>query len=74
MPGDGNCLFTAIAFGFVNHIQSGDNLVSEHLEALGIPSANLQDVHYILRELRKRMVQEWLNILSRLCQHYNRGT
>ena len=34
MPGDGNCLFTAIAFGLVNHIQSGDNLVSEHLEAL----------------------------------------
>ena len=60
VPGDGNCLFTAVSLGLIHCIQGGDNLVVERLTALGIPTANLQDMHYIQRELRERMVKEWL--------------
>ena len=59
VAGDGNCLFTSIAFGLVQRIQSGDNVATEILCGLGVPESNIQDINYIQNLLRVRMVDEW---------------
>ena len=56
VPGDGNCLFTSIAFSL---IQSGDTLTTECLLALGVPVDHTQDLNYIQKLLRVKMVEEW---------------
>ena len=59
VPGDGNCLFTSIAFSLVQRAQRGDTFTSEHLLALGVPANHIHDVNYVQKLLRVRMVEEW---------------
>ena len=59
VPGDGNCLFTSIAFSLIQKIQSGDTLTTECLLALGVAVDHIQDLNYIQKLLRVKMVEEW---------------
>lgn len=59
VPGDGNCLFTSVAFSLVQRAQKGDTFTSEYLLALGVPADYIHDVDYIQKLLRVRMVEEW---------------
>ena len=61
VPGDGNCLFTSIALGLIQRVQTGDESAIECLHTLGVSDENLQDVNYIQKLLRIRMVEEWNN-------------
>ena len=59
IPGDGNCLFTSVAFSLVQRIQGGDQSTRERLHALGVHEVHIQDINYIRDLLRVRMVEEW---------------
>ena len=59
IPGDGNCLFTSVAFSLVQRIQGGDTVTRDRLLTLGVPEAHIKDVSYIGKLLRVRMVDEW---------------
>ncbi len=58
-PGDGNCLFTSVAFSLVQNMQGGQTCIIERLLSLGIPQDHIQDVNYIQQLLRVRMAEEW---------------
>ena len=59
IPGDGNCLFTSVAFSLVQRIQSGDAYIIERLRDIGIHEIDMQDTNHIQKFLRIRMVEEW---------------
>ena len=54
--GDGNCLFRSVAF---HQIQQGHDAIKHHMISLGIPEEHLQNLEYIQRLLRTKMVEEW---------------
>ena len=57
--GDGNCLFRSVAFGLIHQMQQGDDAIKQHMISLGIPEEYLNDIEYIQRLLRTKMVEEW---------------
>lgn len=57
--GDGNCLFRSVAFGLIHQIQQGHDAIKDHMISLGIPEEHLQNLEYIQRLLRTKMVEEW---------------
>lgn len=59
IPGDGNCLFTSIAFVLIQRMQSGDRDIQGRMLALGIPQSSLYDINYLQKLLRVKMVEEW---------------
>ena len=59
VQGDGNCLFTSIAHSLVQRVKDGDHATTERLHLIGVPLYHFQDVNYIQRLLRIRMVEEW---------------
>lgn len=59
IPKDGNCLLTSIAFSLIQRIRSGDTFATECLLALGTPLDRIQDLNYIQKLLRVKMVGEW---------------
>ena len=64
IPGDGNCLFTSTAFSLVQLIQGGDAGIKAHMLLLGVPEMNLEDVEFLCKFLRLKMVEEWSNNLD----------
>ena len=59
IPGDGNCLFTSVAFSLVQRIQSADAFIIECLHDIGIHEIQIQDTNHIQKILRIRRVEEW---------------
>lgn len=56
--GDGNCLFTSVAYSLIERIRCGDETLRHSLICLGVPEGNLQDTN-VQRFLRIKMVDEW---------------
>ena len=54
-------MFTSIAFSLIQRIQSGDTLTTQCSLALGVPVDHIQDLNYIQKLLRLKMVEEWNN-------------
>ena len=62
--GDGSCLFTSVAHSLIQRVQSGDSAVHQILSRLGVSESHFDNITYIRRVLRERMVQEWNNNLE----------
>ena len=58
-PGDGNCLFTSIAFVLAHRIRGGDATIRAHLRLIGVSDTQLEDVEFLRSFLRVKMVEEW---------------
>ena len=63
--GDGKCLSTSIAHKLVQRVKHGDRATTERLHLIGVPLCHFQDVNYIQRLLRIRMVEQWNDNLTR---------
>ena len=62
MPGDGNCLFTAVAHNLVDRVKNNDEAVLCSLRRLGVlpTTKNELEVFSLAKLLRLLVVQEWL--------------
>ena len=62
MPGDGNCLFTAVAHNLVDRLKNNDEAVFCSLNRLGVLSNTPNElcVSFLANALRRLVVQEWL--------------
>ena len=59
VPGDGNCLFSAVSLGLIERLQNEDHKVVDVLTELGIPTCDF-NVTSISTNLRSLVVKEWL--------------
>ena len=60
VPGDENCLFTAIALAIFHHMQGTDQMLIQRLSTLGLPMEQMHDINSIDKLLRTCMVKEWI--------------
>lgn len=62
MPGDGNCLFTAVGHNLVDRVKYNDEAVHCSLKRLGVLSNTQNEliVSSLAKVLRLLAVQEWL--------------
>ena len=60
VQGDGNCMsFYIHSTQPSARVKDGDRATTERLHLIGVPLCHFQDVNYIQRLLRIRMVEEW---------------
>ena len=57
--GNGDCLFRSLAYCLIYRMQQGDVAIKQQLVRIGVPEEHLNNLEYIQRLLRKRMVEEW---------------
>lgn len=57
--GDGDCLFRSLAYCLIYRMQRGDVAIKQQLIRIGVPEEHLNNLEYIQRLLRKKMVEEW---------------
>lgn len=60
VPGDGNCLFTAVGLVIIQCIQSGEETIRHRLSSLGRTADKLYDTDTITTALQTNMVREWM--------------
>lgn len=69
VPGDGNCLFTAIAYNLVNRARDNDEPILNRLQLLS-NTPNRLEISEIAKELRLLVVKEWLGENSEYYQGF----
>lgn len=56
---NGDCLFRSIAYSLIYRMQRGDLCIQQCMARIGVPTEHMQNLDYIQRLLRMKMVQEW---------------
>ena len=57
--GNGDCLFSSVAYCLIHRMEQGDTAIKQQMMKIGVPEVHLNDLEYIQRLLRTRMVEEW---------------